>query len=57
MSVCDIVLKNGLVLTNTLTYDQFMSLFRTGMYGDQEVASVEVKQKHNDKGPNRIIFE
>ena len=58
MTVVDIMVEGCEVpLRNTLSFDQFMQLYRTGRYGDQKVLSIEIVQKHHDKGPNRIVFE
>lgn len=39
-----------------LTYDQWKQLFLEGKWLDRSLVSVEVLDKHSDKGPNRVRF-
>jgi hypothetical protein len=41
----------------TLNWDEWQKLWKTAIYEGRSVAAVEIVNKHDGKGPNRIEFE
>lgn len=40
-----------------LTYTAFMQMFKTGLWLGEKVKEIEVLSKHENKGPNKVVFE
>lgn len=41
----------------TINFEQWQKMMRSGEWDGKPLAFVDILQKHNDKGPNRLTFE
>jgi hypothetical protein len=50
------VFEDGTRQPFSLSYEEFVRMFRTAKLDNKPVREIEVSAKHSDKGPNRIRF-